>query len=46
MDTGSENDADPAENYRMFDGIDDDGVDADGVMTLEVRCLAAWGGGR
>ncbi|CAB1105692.1 unnamed protein product [Ectocarpus sp. CCAP 1310/34] len=37
--TGSANDADPAENYRMFDGIDDDGVNADKVMTLE-KCAA------
>ncbi|CAM9611193.1 unnamed protein product [Ectocarpus fasciculatus] len=32
---GSANDEDPAENYRMFDGIDDEGVDADKVMTLK-----------
>lgn len=35
--TGSANSADPAENYRMYDGIDDAGIDADDkVMTLEV----------
>eukprot|EP00903_Cladosiphon_okamuranus_P005860 g5798.t1 len=35
--TGSNNAADPAERYRMFDGlgVDDDGVDEEGVMTLE-----------
>ncbi|CAN0440218.1 unnamed protein product [Pylaiella littoralis] len=33
--SGSENDDDAAEPYRMFDGIDDDGVNAEGVMTLQ-----------
>lgn len=42
--TGSANSADPAENYRMFDGIDDAGVDEDGVMTLEVRYSGKGGG--
>ncbi|CAM9540916.1 unnamed protein product [Ectocarpus sp. 12 AP-2014] len=36
---GSANDEDPAENYRLFDGIDDEGVAADKVMTLE-KCAA------
>ncbi|CAM9960325.1 unnamed protein product, partial [Hapterophycus canaliculatus] len=37
--SGSENEADPAENYRMYDGINDDGINADEqIMTLEVRC--------
>ncbi|CAM9784272.1 unnamed protein product [Pylaiella littoralis] len=40
--SGSSNDADPAEPYRMFDGIDDDGVDAEGVMTLE-KCASICG---
>eukprot|EP00903_Cladosiphon_okamuranus_P021312 g19583.t1 len=33
--TGSTNNKDPAELYRMFDGIGDDGLDADGVMNIE-----------
>lgn len=37
--TGSANDEDPAENYRLFDGIDDEGVAADKVVTLEVGGL-------
>ena len=36
--TGTKNSKDQAEPYRMFDGLDgDDGVDEDGVMTLEVH---------
>ena len=37
--TGSNNDLDPAENYRLYDGLGsgDGGVDEDGVMTLDVR---------
>jgi len=38
---GTENNKDPAEPYRMFDGYDDDGVGEDGVMTLEVRANGA-----
>lgn len=39
---GSNNDADPAEPFRLFDGLTenndggDDGVAEDGVMTVEV----------
>ena len=33
---GTANGNDQAEPYRMFDGYDDNGVDEDGVMTLEV----------
>lgn len=43
--TGSANDEDPAENYRLFDGIDDEGVAADKVMTLEVGGLILEGRG-
>ena len=37
--TGSNNSDDPAENFRLYDGLGsgDDGVDEDGVMTLDVR---------
>eukprot|EP00752_Nemacystus_decipiens_P007908 g7065.t1 len=33
--TETNNGKDPAEPYRMFDGIEDDGLDAKGVMTLQ-----------
>ena len=37
--TGSNNSDDPAENFRLYDGLGsgDGGVDEDGVMTLDVR---------
>eukprot|EP00903_Cladosiphon_okamuranus_P005862 g5799.t2 len=44
--TGSDNDADPAERYRMFDGLNgdnDDGVGEEGVMTLE-KCAGICDG--
>ncbi len=33
---GTDNNKDPAEPYRLYDGFGDDGVDEEGVMTLEV----------
>lgn len=42
--TGSNNAADPYERYRLFDGLDesyDNGVEQEGVMTLEVGVINA-----
>eukprot|EP00752_Nemacystus_decipiens_P007772 g6941.t1 len=43
--SGTQNNLDPAEPYRMFDGLGsgDDGVDEDGVMTLE-KCAGICSG--